>query len=68
MSNQLFIATYLIILIAYFIGSIVMIYHIFAFGINNKVAIISTITYILGSFILLILLYSDLQSILSLTN
>lgn len=68
MSNQLFTITYLIIFIAYIIGSIVMIYHIFAFGINTKVAIVSTISYVLGSFILLILLYTDLQSILSLTN
>jgi hypothetical protein len=68
MSNQLFAITYLVILIAYIIGSIVMIYHIFAFGINTRVAIVSTIAYILGSFILLILLFANLQSILSLTN
>lgn len=68
MSNQLFTITYLIILIAYIIGSIVMIYHIFAFGINTRVAIISTIAYVVGSFILLILLFANLQSILSLTN
>jgi hypothetical protein len=68
MSNQLFTITYLIILIAYIIGSIVMIYHIFAFGINPRVAILSTIAYVLGSFILLILLFANLQSILSLTN
>ena len=46
MSNQIFIATYLIILLAYIIGSIVMLYHIFAFGINTKVAIISSIAYV----------------------
>jgi cytochrome c oxidase assembly factor CtaG len=68
MSNQLFLATYLIILLAYIVGSIVMIYHIFAFGINSRVAIISTIAYILGSILLLIILYSNLQTILSLTN
>lgn len=68
MSNQLFIIVYLIILIVYIIGSIVMIYHIFAFGINTRTAIISTISYIVGSLILLILLYMDLQSILNLTN
>lgn len=68
MSNQLFLATYLIILLAYIVGSIVMIYHIFAFGINSRVAIISTIVYILGSILLLIILYSNLQTILSLTN
>jgi len=68
MSNQLFIATYLIILLAYIIGSIVMLYHIFAFGINTKVAIVSSIAYIVGSVILLILLFMNLQSILSLTN
>jgi hypothetical protein len=68
MSNQLFIITYLIILIAYIIGSIVMIYHIFAFGINTRVAIVSSIAYIVGSSILLILLFINLQSILSLTN
>lgn len=68
MSNQLFIITYLIILIAYIAGSIVMLYHIFAFGINTKVAIVSSISYIVGSIILLILLFINLQSILSLTN
>lgn len=68
MSNQLFIITYLIILIAYIIGSIVMIYHIFAFGINTRVAIVSSIAYIVGSIILLTLLFMNLQSILSLTN
>lgn len=68
MSNQLFIITYLIILIAYIIGSIVMIYHIFAFGINTRVAIVSSIAYIVGSVILLTLLFMNLQSILSLTN
>jgi hypothetical protein len=68
MSNQLFIIVYLIILIVYIIGSIVMIYHIFAFGINTKTAIVSTISYIVGSIFLLVLLYMNLQSILSLTN
>jgi len=68
MSNQLFIATYLIILLAYIVGSIVMLYHIFAFGINTRVAIISSIAYVAGSVILLILLFMNLQSILSLTN
>ncbi|MEY2985850.1 MAG: hypothetical protein RJB24_79 [Candidatus Parcubacteria bacterium] len=68
MSNQLFIATYLIILLAYIIGSIVMLYHIFAFGINTRVAIVSSIAYVAGSVILLILLFMNLQSILSLTN
>jgi hypothetical protein len=68
MSNQLFIATYLIILLAYIIGSIVMLYHIFAFGINTRVAIVSSIAYVVGSVILLILLLANLQSILSLTN
>lgn len=68
MSNQLFIITYLIILIAYIIGSIVMIYHIFTFGINFRIAIISTIAYIFGSILLLIILFVNLQSILSLTN
>ncbi len=68
MSNQLFIATYIIILLACVIGSIVMIYHIFAFGINNKIGIVSTISYIVGSAFLLILLFMNLQSILNLTN
>lgn len=68
MSNQLFIITYLIILIAYIVGSIVMLYHIFAFGINTRVAIVSSIAYVVGSVILLILLLANLQSILSLTN
>jgi hypothetical protein len=68
MSNQLFIITYLIILIAYVIGSIVMIYHIFAFGINNKIGIVSTVAYIVGSSFLLIMLFMNLQSILNLTN
>lgn len=68
MSNQLFIATYLIILLAYIIGSIVMLYHIFAFGINTRVAIISSIAYFVGSVILLTLLFANLQYILSLTN
>lgn len=68
MSNQLFIITYLIILLAYIIGSIVMLYHIFAFGINTRVAIVSSIAYVAGSVILLILLFMNLQSILSLTN
>lgn len=68
MSNQLFIITYGIILIAYIIGSIVMIYHIFAFGINNKIGIISTVAYIVGSAFLLGILFMNLQSILNLTN
>jgi hypothetical protein len=68
MSNQLFIITYLIILIAYVIGSIVMIYHIFAFGINNRISTVSTIAYIVGSSFLLIILFMNLQSILKLTN
>jgi hypothetical protein len=68
MSNQLFIITYLIILIAYIIGSIVMTYHIFAFGINNKIGIVSTVAYIVGSSFLLIMLFMNLQSILNLTN
>jgi|GEM_PF-752951 len=68
MSNQLFIITYLLILIAYIVGSIVMIYHIFAFGINTKVGFVSSIAYIVGSVLLLILLYTNLQTILDLTN
>jgi hypothetical protein len=68
MSNQLFIITYLIILITYVIGSIVMIYHIFAFGINNKIGIVSTVAYIVGSAFLLIMLFMNLQLILNLTN
>lgn len=68
MSNQLFIITYLLILIAYIVGSIVMIYHIFAFGINTRVGVVSSIAYIVGSVLLLILLYTNLQTILDLTN
>jgi|694.fasta_scaffold04549_22 hypothetical protein len=68
MSNQLFVITYIIILLAYIIGSSVMIYHIFAFGINTKVGLVSTIAYIVGSVLLLILLYTNLQTILNLTN
>lgn len=68
MSNQLFIITYLLILIAYIVGSIVMIYHIFAFGINTRVGVGSSIAYIVGSVLLLILLYTNLQTILDLTN
>lgn len=68
MSNQLFIATYLIILLAYIIGSIVMLYHIFTFGINTRVGVVSSIAYAIGSIFLLILLNINLQSILSLTN
>jgi hypothetical protein len=68
MSNQLFVITYLIILIAYVVGSIVMIYHIFAFGINNRISAVSTIAYIVGSAFLLTMLFINLQAILNLTN
>lgn len=68
MSNLLFVITYLLILIAYIVVSIVMIYHIFAFGINTKVGVVSSIAYTIASIFLLILLFVNLQSILSLTN
>lgn len=68
MAEQLFSITYIIILVAYILASIVMIYHIFAFGINTKVAIISSIAYVLGSIIILILLYMNLRSIISVLN
>lgn len=68
MSNILFVITYILILIAYIVCSIVMIYHIFAFGINNKIGIVSTVAYIVGSIFLLTILFMNLQSILNLTN
>lgn len=66
MSEQIFIITYLIILIAYSIGSIVMIYHIFTFGISKKTAIMATLIYLMGSLFLLGLLYMNLQEIITL--
>ncbi|MEY3470934.1 MAG: hypothetical protein RLZZ223_284 [Candidatus Parcubacteria bacterium] len=68
MSAQLFSITYLIILLAYLIGSLVMIYHIFAFGINSKIGVVSTIAYLIGSVFILTILFLNLQSILSLVN
>jgi hypothetical protein len=65
MSAQLFILAYIAILIAYIIGSIVMLYHIFAFGLNTRTAIITTIAYSIGSIILLGLLYGNLQAIIN---
>lgn len=65
MSAQLFIIAYLVILISYIIGSIVMLYHIFAFGLNTRTAIITTIVYSIGSIILLGLLYGNLQAIIN---
>ncbi len=65
MSAQLFILAYLAILIAYSIGSIVMLYHIFAFGLNTRTAIITTIAYSIGSIILLGLLYGNIQAIIN---
>lgn len=64
MSAQLFIITYLIILIAYIIGSIVMIYHIFTFGISRPTGIMATSIYLIGSIVLFILLYTNLQQII----
>lgn len=68
MSSQVFSITYLIILLVYIVGSIVMIYHIFAFGINLRTARVATIAYVLGSIFLLWLLYGNLQTILQFTN
>lgn len=68
MSGQLFNITYLIIVLAYIIGSLVMIYHIFAFGINTKIAVVSTLAYIVGSIFMLTLLFTNLRDILAVVN
>jgi hypothetical protein len=65
MSEQLFIIAYLVIILAYLGGSIVMIYHIFTFGLNTRTAIITTIAYSIGSIILLGLLYGNIQAIIN---
>lgn len=68
MSGQLFNITYLIIVVAYSIGSLVMIYHIFRFGINTKIAIVSTLAYVVGSIFMLTLLFINLRDILAVVN
>ena len=67
MAELVFQLAFGVIALTYLVATIILIYHIFAFGINRRTAIVSVIAYILGSIFLFALLLSNLQSILQFT-
>ena len=54
-----------LILLTYVIASVIMIYHIYAFGLNKKTATVSVLAYVVGSSFLFMLIASNLIGISS---
>lgn len=61
-------SSFIIILITYIIASIISIYHIIKFGMNKKTAVISSIMYIVTSFLMIGLIFMKFIEISLIVN
>lgn len=61
----LFQSAFWFIIFVYIVASGVLLYHVYTFGINKATTVFSVIAYLIGSIVLLGLLYQSLQGILN---
>lgn len=67
MAGLLFQSAFLVVVLAYVLASVVLIYHIFAFGINRRTSIVAVAAYLIASLFLFGVLFTNLLEILVFT-